>query len=101
METDFRKWATACGFNGKEVSKAGEAIGIGQTSARERNRGEKDLSYTERLAMAAYAAGLPAWTPETAAEIASVKRTVDFLREMLQVSPPVVSHSSENHIPAE
>ena len=62
-DSDFKKWATAMGFTGREVGKAGEAIGIGMTSAREHYRGETEVSLTERLAMAAVAAGLPAWTP--------------------------------------
>ena len=69
MDSDFKKWATSMGFNGKEVSKAGEVIGIGMTSARERYRGEKEISLTERLAMAAIAAGLPAWSPEVDDEL--------------------------------
>jgi hypothetical protein len=81
MDSDFKKWATSMGFNGKEVSKAGEAIGIGMTSARERYRGEKEISLTERLAMAAVAAGLPAWSPSAEHEIALAKRTIDFVHE--------------------
>lgn len=29
--SDFRSWAKAMGFHGKQVSKAGDAIGLGQS----------------------------------------------------------------------
>lgn len=51
--SEFKKWMTAMGYHGKQVSKAGDAVGLGQTSARERYRGEKRPDLTERLAVAA------------------------------------------------
>lgn len=73
---------TSLGYGGKEVSKAGETIGIGMTSSRERYRGLKELSLTERLAMAAIAAGIPPWSPEMAAEIDVAKKAIDFANEI-------------------
>lgn len=83
MDSDFKKWAASQGFNGKEVSKAGDAIGIGQTSARERHRGEKELSLTERLAMSAVAAGLPAWAPDTQVEVNIARKSFDFAKDIM------------------
>lgn len=83
MDSDFKKWATSLGYNGKEVTKAGESIGIGQTSSRERYRGDKELSLTERLAMSAIAAGLPPWSPSSSEQVETAKRTLEFVNETL------------------
>jgi hypothetical protein len=67
--SDFKAWAAAMGFHGKQVGKAGAAIGIGAATAQTRYRGDKDPNLTERLAMAAITAGLPAWTPANHGDI--------------------------------
>ena len=102
METDFRKWMDTLDFNGKEVTKAGEAVGIGSTASKERYRGERDLTFTERLAMAALAAGLPAWHPSTAEEIRASRRILDSVRDAVPVlSMKWMDDSTEHQIPAE
>lgn len=101
MDSDFKKWMDSLGFNGKEVTKAGAEIGIGQTSSRERYRGEKELSLTERLAMAAIAAGLPAWSMETKGEIDTCRRVIEPVREVIDEHRPARRYSTEQRIPAE
>jgi hypothetical protein len=103
MDSDFKKWMDAVGFNGKEVTKAGAAMGIGMTSARERYRSEKEPSLTERLAMAAIAAGLPPWSPETEAEIESCGKAVKLVREVISEHAPSLPKmtASGHRIPAE
>lgn len=101
MDSDFKKWMDAVGFNGKEVTKAGAEIGIGMTSARERYRSEKEPSLTERLAMAAIAAGLPAWSTETKAEIETCRRVIEPVREILAEQKPLARYATGQRIPAE
>lgn len=77
---DFAVWMEKMGYHGKQVSHAGSQIGMsGKTTAQMTYQGTRALSDTERLAMAAVRAGLPAWTPETDQEIADVKT----LREII------------------
>ncbi|MDH6273611.1 hypothetical protein M2311_003701 [Rhizobium leguminosarum] len=76
---DFRTWMKSLGYNAKQVSNAGEVVGMSPSLAGHSSRGLRELSYTERLAMAAATAGLPAWTPEKADEI----ETVRILRRIL------------------
>lgn len=83
--SDFKAWATAMGFHGKQVGKAGAAIGIGASTAQTRYRGEKDLDLTERLAMAAITAGLPAWTPERHPELAACGKVTAAVFEAIQL----------------
>lgn len=102
MESDFKQWMDSLGFNGKEVTKAGEAIGIGSTGSKERYRGERELSFTERLAMAALSAGLPPWHPSTAQEIQSCRQILDSVRDAVPVlKVSWAEDSSEHRIPAE
>lgn len=101
METDFKQWMNYLGFNGKEVAKAGAHIGLGDQVAGQRNRGEKDLSLTERLAMAAFAAGIPPWSPETKAEIDAYRRVIKPVREVIAENRPPDPFATENRIPAE
>jgi hypothetical protein len=78
---DFAAWMEKMGYHGKQVTVAGEQIGMtGRATAQNTYRGERQLTETERLAMAAVRAGLPAWTPETDQEIADVKA----LREIVE-----------------
>lgn len=53
MESDFKKWMDSLGFNGKEVAKAGDLIGMGRSTALLCASGERRVTKTERLAMAA------------------------------------------------
>jgi len=101
MDSDFKKWMDSLGFNGKEVTKAGAVIGIGMTSSRERYRDEKELSLTERLAMSAIAAGLPAWSTETKAEVDTLRRVIEPVREILAEQKPLARYSSGQRVPAE
>lgn len=102
MDTDFKIWMTSLGYGGKEVSKAGETIGIGMTSSRERYRGEKELSLTERLAMTAIAMGLPAWEPSKEIEIEAYRKVIEAVQEVLNDRRyRNVAASTEQHIPAE
>lgn len=70
---DFRAWMKALGFNAKQVTAAGELVGMSSSLAGHSSRGLRELTHTERLAMSAATAGLPAWTPETSAEIEAVR----------------------------
>jgi hypothetical protein len=103
MDSDFKKWVAAIGFNRKEVAKAGELIGIGRNSSQERNQGLKDCSLTERLAMSAIAAGLPPWEPSNEEEIEACRQIIEPFRKILADQRPSYrpSASSGRHIPAE
>ena len=81
--TDFPAWMEKMGYHGKQVSLAGSQIGMsGKTTAQMTYQGTRALSDTERLAMAAVRAGLPAWTPETDQEIADVKSLREIIRRL-------------------
>ena len=81
--TDFAAWMEKMGYHGKQVSLAGSQIGMsGKTTAQMTYQGTRALSDTERLAMAAVRAGLPAWTPETDQEIADVKSLREIIRRL-------------------
>lgn len=70
---DFQIWMRAMGFHGKQVTEAARMIGVeGSRTATSINTGDRPLTETERLAMAAVRAGLPAWTPENDQEIADM-----------------------------
>lgn len=78
---DFAAWMEKMGYHGKQVTAAGTRIGMtGKTTAQATYQGSRQLTDTERLAMAAVRAGLPAWTPETDQEIADVRA----LREIIE-----------------
>jgi len=82
---DFRAWMKAMGFNAKQVGQAGELIGMASAMAGRTGRSERELTETERLAMSAATAGLPAWSPEAAAEIEAIRTLYTMLkREMDQ-----------------
>ncbi|OFX01222.1 MAG: hypothetical protein A3E78_02785 [Alphaproteobacteria bacterium RIFCSPHIGHO2_12_FULL_63_12] len=80
----FSQWLVAMGFNKKQVTKAGELIGIATPAAVRRNTGDVESDLTERLAMAAIRAGLPPWSPKTDAEIAAVGHAVEFIRHVVE-----------------
>ncbi len=77
---DFQKWCAMMGFNGKQVGEAGKSIGISQQSAVRTNTGRRELTETDRLAMAAVRAGLKPWTPETDKESAAMGAVFDLIR---------------------
>lgn len=101
MESDFKKWMDSLGFNGKEVAKAGAAIGLGDQVSWQRNTGKKELTLTERLAMAAVAAGIPPWSTETRAEIETCRRVIEPVREILAEQKPLARYASGQRVPAE
>lgn len=83
---DFRAWMKSLGFNAKQVSAAGELVGMSPSLAGHSSRGLRELTQTERLAMAAATAGLPAWSPETAAEIEAVRSLYTGLKGEMQAN---------------
>src|SRR5262245_14003836 len=73
MSNDFQIWMQKLGYHGKQVAEAGRVIGQGhRNNSHKTYTGQRELTDTERLAMAAVRAGLPAWTPETDQEIADM-----------------------------
>lgn len=82
-DNDFRAWMKAMGFNAKQVALAGETIGMASAMAGRTARGERDLSDTERLAMAAVTANLPRWKPTNATEIEAVRTLNTMLGDEL------------------
>ncbi len=78
---DFRLWMKSLGYNAKQVSTAGEVVGMSASLASHSSRGLRELTYTERLAMAAATAGLPAWTPENAEDIETVRVLLRILKD--------------------
>ncbi|MGH0004512.1 hypothetical protein ACQU0X_30980 [Pseudovibrio ascidiaceicola] len=81
-KTDFEIWMQTMGYNGKQVSAAGEALGFASATAIRAKAGTKTLSTTDRLAMSAVRAGLPEWTPEKDEEI----HALALLKKSLQAS---------------
>ncbi len=62
----FRKWMTAMGYHGKQVSAAAQAIGIrNPTTASQTYKGDREPTVTELLAMSALRAGLDPWSEES------------------------------------
>lgn len=83
---DFRAWMKSMGFNAKQVTAAGEIVGMSPSLAGHSSRGLRDLTQTERLAMAAATAGLPAWSPESASEIEAVRTIYSVLKAETEAS---------------
>lgn len=60
----FRDWCTRLGFNDKkQLSVAGELLGMERRTASKTANGHRELTQVERLAMSAIRAGLQPWTP--------------------------------------
>jgi hypothetical protein len=82
---DFAEWVRIMGYHGKQVSEAAALMGIeNKKTASVTFVGNRKLSKSERLAMAAVRAGLPEWTPERDQAIAGagefkrqIERAVD------------------------
>lgn len=70
---DFVLWARCMGYHGKQLNQAQELIGY--RSKKPWLTQKVDIDTTLRLAMAARRAGLPPWTPEADAQIASALPT--------------------------
>lgn len=83
-DTDFALWMTAMGYSGRQVSQAGERIGLGRASSQQTYRGERALTDVERLAMAAIRAGLTPWTPGTDAIAVSMASMVVAMRQIIE-----------------
>lgn len=77
--TLFGQWLTAMGFNGKQVSKGGALLGLGNQASVRRNLGDVESELVEQFAMSALRAGLPPWSPKTDAEIAAVGEVRRFM----------------------
>lgn len=78
---EFHDFMKRAGFNLKEVSLAGKAIGLNAGVAQRLSRGLRELEETERLAMSAYLAGLEPWTPEYAERL---QKMVDKRRQLAE-----------------
>lgn len=76
-KNDFKKWMEDCGFNGKQVTAAGEAIGVGQSMATRLSRGLTELTNLERMAMSASILGLEPWHPGMTEGIRSMKTSLE------------------------
>lgn len=60
----FRDWCIRLGFNEKkQLSVAGELLGMERRTASKTANGHRELTQVERLAMSAIRAGLQPWTP--------------------------------------
>lgn len=77
--SNFKKWADANGFHGKQVGKAGEAIGLALTASSQRYTGKREPTKTELLAMAAVSAGLAPWCPEKQDQFSMVRGIVQSI----------------------
>lgn len=75
----FDGWAQANGFNKKQKTEAGEAIGLGERTRKRRTsmKDGKDMTKTEKLAMSAYAAGLPEYRVEFQKAFEGVRKMVE------------------------
>lgn len=73
VESTFQMWMRKLNLHSKQVSQAGQMIGLAERTSQSTFRGEREPTSTELLAMAAIRAGLPAWSPETDQEIADVR----------------------------
>ena len=80
--SEFKAWMQAMGFNGKQVARAGEMIGMGRSTALMVYRDERRLTKTERLAMAAAAAQLPDWHPANHASARTVGKIISAVAEL-------------------
>lgn len=79
-ETDFATWVSLLGFNGKQVSQAGEKIGMKTTTSSMSALGKRELTLQDRLAMAAVLADLPPFDPTNADYIKAIgvlKKVID------------------------
>ncbi len=89
--TDFRRWAAALGL---KLGEAAALIGLtGNTRITELSQGRRELTETERLAMAAVRAGLTPWTPENDHDAADLKDIRKILDRAVEDRMPVKRRS--------
>lgn len=100
-ENDFRAWVAHLGYNKRQVTMAADTLGLGEVVASRLNRGERELSRTERLAMTAVAIGLPEWSPQTMAEVDAYRHLIEALRSVAPVVPAAAEETTGHRIPAE
>ena len=71
------------GFNGKQVSAAGAALGVkSYNTIKARMIDRDDLTEAELLAMSAIRAGLQPWTEENDAEALRMRRLLEAAKEV-------------------
>lgn len=80
----FAQWLAAMGYNKKQVTIAGETIGLTTAEAVRRNTGEVESDLTQRLAMSAVRAGLPPWSPKVDGEIVMVAQALELVRGLVE-----------------
>jgi hypothetical protein len=83
---EFRQWMVDAGFNGKQVTQAGAAIGISSVMANRLSQGIRELETLDRMAMAAHLAGLKPWTPADSEGLKARRNLVETVRQMNAVS---------------
>ncbi|EJB02916.1 hypothetical protein Rleg9DRAFT_1731 [Rhizobium leguminosarum bv. trifolii WSM597] len=81
---DFRSWMKSMGYNAKQVSVAGEVLGMSPSLAGHSSRGLRELTKTERLAMAAATTGIPEWSPANEPELMAVRMLYTILTDEIQ-----------------
>ena len=83
---EFKAWMQAMGFNGKQVAKAGELIGMGSSTALLCHAGKRRLTTTEKLAMSAVAAGLSNWNMDNHSSARTLAKIVAAVAELPRAS---------------
>jgi hypothetical protein len=78
-DNEFRQWMRSMGYNAKQVSVAGEVLGMSPSLAGHSSRGLRELTKTERLAMAAATTGIPEWSPASESELLAVRTLYNIL----------------------
>lgn len=81
---EFKAWMQVMGFNGKQVAKAGELIGMGSSTALLCHAGKRRLTKTEKLAMAAVISHASPWSPDAHPEIAAAGKIMAAVKDALQ-----------------
>ena len=75
----FDTWLARLGYNKRQVTLAGERIGLEPGLVTRIRNGSRPLSATEKLAMSAVRAGLSEWSPDyddTCSTLALLRETV-------------------------
>ena len=81
----FREWLARMGFNQRQVTKGGNLIGMmGDRSISATNSGTREATMTERLAMAAVAAGLEPWAPENHDKLVAIRAVAEAIGQVPQ-----------------
>lgn len=85
----FQRWMGALGFNGQEKSKAAALIGVTRPNTiSEIVSGKRELTETQRLAMAAIRAGLEPWSPENDADAVSLRDLKEMIDRKVEERSP-------------